>query len=140
MKVFILFMCFWIYGGYIMAQEKQLIYQPVQIASIQEKEISLVSFRCPGEEYQDFDMIIYPSLDSIRIQVVNRFKQELPERIVFLIDIADNEVFIASIKAMYSNETIDLNIIEFEYIGFYLSGKHEAISTKVSIPLKLKKN
>jgi hypothetical protein len=138
MKVYILLVCFWIFGGYVMAQEKELIYQPIQVASIQGKEVSLVTFKCPREESHDFDMIIYPSLDSIRIQVVNQFKQELPERIVFLIDITDNEVFVTSIKAKYSNETIDLNVKEFEYIGFYLSGKHEAISTKVSIPLKLK--
>jgi hypothetical protein len=137
MKVSVLFVCFWFFGGYIMAQEKELIYQPIQVASIQEKTVSLVSFRCPGEEYHDFDIIIYPSLDSIREQAANQFKEELPERIVFIIDISDNRVVVNSIKALYSHETLNLNIKEFEYIGFYLIRKNEIISTKVSIPLKL---
>ena len=122
-------------------QEKENIYQSIQTASVEERIISFITIRNSHDNQQDFDLILYPSLDSIKLNFTEQFKDKLPDKIVFLLKIDKNKIKINSVNALYNNEIKVLNSIELDFIHFYLVNddeKNKNILTELSIPIKLK--
>jgi hypothetical protein len=125
--------------GVVQGQEQVSIYQPIQSCNIIEKKVSLISCKNSTDTLQNIEFLIYPSIDSLKQKSIERFSDNLPDKIVYLLVLSGKSINIKKISALSESHIVDLNNEFLNQVNFlYLNDIFVEDSIDISVPIKLK--